>query len=110
MQSVRAQLVAALELHQVLDVLGDPDRSPYQKVQAMENEGDLEGGWLEPDVLRETYRERAAAATSNALARHRAEPEGHCKSAGYLLPCDTSCPCYQEGLEAQRERVGGGTA
>ena len=24
--------------------------------------------------------------------------------------CDTSCPCYQEGLEKQRERVGGGTA
>ncbi len=24
--------------------------------------------------------------------------------------CDTSCRCYQEGLEAQRERVGGGRA
>lgn len=24
--------------------------------------------------------------------------------------CDTSCRCYQEGLEAQRERVGGGAA
>ncbi|TEU01986.1 MAG: hypothetical protein E3J29_00210 [Dehalococcoidia bacterium] len=24
--------------------------------------------------------------------------------------CDTTCPCYQAGTEAQRERVGGGRA
>ena len=42
-----------------------------------------------------------------ALARHRAEPPADfepCKCDG------PECPGYQEGLEAQRERVGGGTA
>ncbi len=46
-----------------------------------------------------------------ALDRARAETERpDCESAGYLLPCDTSCPCYVAGTEAQRERVGGGMA
>jgi hypothetical protein len=44
-----------------------------------------------------------------ALDRHRAaqarpDRESTCPD------CGTECPCYQEGLEAQRERVGGGTA
>ena len=32
------------------------------------------------------------------------------KAVGSKPHCDTNCPCYQEGLEAQRERVGGGRA
>jgi len=43
---------------------------------------------------------RAAEAAFKAAQSELQCPDG----------CDTSCPCYQAGLEAQRERVGGGTA
>ena len=71
--------------------------------------------YASPGVL-VSYRDAIAA-----LERHRAEPEETCTAA-----CDqpteahptSDCPCWQagheegysEGTEAQRERVGGGTA
>ena len=44
-------------------------------------------GWDEWDVARKAFK--------------AAESELSCPDI-----CDTSCRCYQEGLEAQRERVG----
>ena len=115
MQTVREQLAEALEM--MGEAIG---LAAYRKAAR--------------DLGRIPVAETAFKHARLALARHYAEPEGHCKSAGYLLPCDTSCPCYQEGaneshstgcnddscdcwaaghqegLEAQRDRVGGGTA
>ena len=52
-----------------------------------------------------------------ALARHRAEPEEPCTTACDMpteAHCVGHCPCFEAGhdagLEAQRERVGGGRA
>ena len=47
---------------------------------------------------------RAAAEEARAaLDRYRNDPEEeHCRDCG-----SSDCSCYQEGLEAQRERVGG---
>ena len=112
---------------QLAEALPDPDKL------------ELLARWLDLDdvVLRRTVsaepkvqddlRQWAEAARA-ALDRHRAEPE-----CGPGCGCGTDCPCYQDGaneghsmgcnddscacyeaghqagLEAQRERVGGGT-
>ena len=51
-----------------------------------------------PDSLKNTVR---AALDRHRAAQSRPDRESTCPD------CGTECPCYQEGLEAQRERVGG---
>ena len=80
--TVREQLEAALEVAQVL--AGKvADKDPFLFA--------IEGA-------------ETLVASRLALARHRAEPEGHEPSCCYD-ETRAECPCYQEGLEAQRERV-----
>ncbi len=91
-KTVREQMAAALDL---------------QLVTAGAYVG-LVGELLESPDLTETR--AAIRAAEAALDRHRAEPEHKCS----LRDCGFGCPCYQEGrdegLEAQREPAGRGTA
>lgn len=83
-QTVREQLVAALEAMQNAST-----KLGHSLPRGLD--------WCSDHVEELEAVARAMNQTDAALARHRAEPEGACKSAGYLLPCGPECPCYKEG-------------